>query len=225
MCLPALRELRRVLPEADLTLVARPWVLGIFPTSELRCRTIAYDTRGQQGGLRGRWRFASQLRQKKFSAAILFQNALDAAVLATLSGIPVRAGYARQGRRPFLTHPVDVPHRREIPPHESNYYLELLRRLGLIPQLPKVEQILLPQVESDRREARAHLEGLLRRPASEQAGRVLEVKKILDQWYGPGYQCFRLRADDKNVYVLRHDLNEDTWTLDSPHRGAGGPLV
>lgn len=61
--------------------------------------------------------------------------------------------------------------------------------------------------------------------ASEQAGRLLEVKKILDQWYGPGYQCFRLRADDKNVYVLRHDLNEDTWTLDSPHRGAGEPPV
>lgn len=61
--------------------------------------------------------------------------------------------------------------------------------------------------------------------ASEQAGRVLGVKKILDQWYGPGYQCFRLRADDKNVYVLRHDLNEDTWTLDSPHRGAGKPPV
>ncbi len=61
--------------------------------------------------------------------------------------------------------------------------------------------------------------------AAEQAGSVLEVKKILDQWYGPGYQCFRLRADDKNVYVLRHDLNEDTWTLDSPHRGAGGPPV
>ncbi len=61
--------------------------------------------------------------------------------------------------------------------------------------------------------------------ASEQAGSVLEVKKILDQWYGPGYQCFRLRADDKHVYVLRHDLNEDTWTLDSPHRGAGEPPV
>lgn len=56
---------------------------------------------------------------------------------------------------------------------------------------------------------------------SAQAVRALEVKKILDQWYGPGYQCFRLCAGDKNVYVLRHDLNEDRWTLDSPHRGAG----
>ena len=136
MCLPALRELRRVLPEAELVLVARPWVLGVFPTAELRCRTIAYDTRGYQGGLWGRWRFATLLRQENFSAAILFQNALDAALLATLSGIPIRAGYARQGRGPLLTHPVAVPHPGETPPHEANYYLELLRRLGLISHLP-----------------------------------------------------------------------------------------
>ena len=166
MCLPALRELRSALPDADLVLVGRPWVLDIFPTDELRCRTVAYDTRGRQGGIRGRWRFASELRMEKFSAAILFQNALDAAVLAALSGIPIRAGYARQGRRPLLTHPVDVPHRGETPSHEAYYYLELLRRLGVITSLPKVEQILLPHRESDRVGARAQLEEFLLQQAS-----------------------------------------------------------
>ena len=166
MCLPALRELRRVLPEAELVLVARPWVGGIFPTTELRCRMIAYDTRGPHGGLLGRWRLASELRRERFSAAILFQNALDAAVLAALADIPIRAGYARQGRRLLLTHPVMVPHNGEIPAHEAHYYLELLRRLGLIPQLPEVQQILLPSAESARAAARTRLEELLHQESS-----------------------------------------------------------
>ncbi|HET7841908.1 MAG TPA: hypothetical protein VFM21_09900 [Terriglobia bacterium] len=46
-----------------------------------------------------------------------------------------------------------------------------------------------------------------------------EVKEVLDQWYGPGYQCFKVLADDGNLYILRHDQPEDTWTLDSFRSG------
>lgn len=45
--------------------------------------------------------------------------------------------------------------------------------------------------------------------------RTYEVKEVLDQWYGPAYQCFKVLADDGNLYILRHDQPEDTWTLDS----------
>jgi hypothetical protein len=47
---------------------------------------------------------------------------------------------------------------------------------------------------------------------------TFQVEEILDQWYGPGYQCFKVRADDGNLYVLRHDESEDQWTLDSFRR-------
>ncbi len=50
------------------------------------------------------------------------------------------------------------------------------------------------------------------------AGRTYEVKEILDQWYGPGYCCFKVRADDNNLYILRHNEPEDLWTLDSFRR-------
>ncbi len=170
MCLPALRELRRVLPQAELVLVARPWVSEVFPLDELRCRLIAYNTRDQHKGIIGRWRMAAHLRQEGFSAAILFQNALDAAVLAALSGIPIRAGYARQGRGPLLTHPVAVPRSGEIPAHEAHYYLELLRRLGLISQFPEVRQILLPSTGPSRAAARERIEKLLGQETSLPAG-------------------------------------------------------
>ncbi len=50
-------------------------------------------------------------------------------------------------------------------------------------------------------------------------GRTYEVKEVLDQWYGMGYRCFKVRADDNNVYILRHQQEQDLWTLDSFRRG------
>jgi hypothetical protein len=34
-----------------------------------------------------------------------------------------------------------------------------------------------------------------------------------------GYGCFKVLADDNNIYILRHDEAEDIWTLDSFRRG------
>jgi hypothetical protein len=47
--------------------------------------------------------------------------------------------------------------------------------------------------------------------------RLLMVEEVLDQWYGPGDSFFKVRADDGNLYILRHNLSaaDDTWTLES----------
>ena len=49
-------------------------------------------------------------------------------------------------------------------------------------------------------------------------GRVFEVREVLDQWYGVGYHCFKVLADDGNFYILRHQEAEDNWVLDSFRR-------
>jgi hypothetical protein len=46
-------------------------------------------------------------------------------------------------------------------------------------------------------------------------GRSYEVLELDDQWYSPDARYFRVRADDGNLYVLRHDERQDTWTLDA----------
>ena len=48
--------------------------------------------------------------------------------------------------------------------------------------------------------------------------RTFEVVEILDQWYGIGYRCFKLLADDGNIYILRHNETGDEWVLDSFRR-------
>jgi hypothetical protein len=50
------------------------------------------------------------------------------------------------------------------------------------------------------------------------AERVYEVSEVLDRWHGPGYECFKVRADDRNLYVLRHKVGDDTWSLDAYRR-------
>lgn len=45
-----------------------------------------------------------------------------------------------------------------------------------------------------------------------------EVLEVLDQWYGVGYRCFKVLADDGNTYILRHNEKADEWVLDSFRR-------
>jgi len=47
---------------------------------------------------------------------------------------------------------------------------------------------------------------------------MYEVQEVLDQWYGVGYRCFKVRANDGNTYILRHQEDLDCWGLDSFRR-------
>ena len=53
----------------------------------------------------------------------------------------------------------------------------------------------------------------------EAESRTRTVQQVLDQWYGVGYRCFKVLADDGNIYILRHQEKEDLWTLDSFRQG------
>jgi heptosyltransferase II len=124
MSIPALRALRRVLPNAEITLVSRPNSKGLFSDADFIDNVQIYDRRNALSAL-------SQVRQWRkgnFDLAILFQNAFEAALIPFLSGIPVRLGYATEARQPMLTHPVAVPDWRSAR-HEVFYYLYLVTAL------------------------------------------------------------------------------------------------
>jgi hypothetical protein len=48
-------------------------------------------------------------------------------------------------------------------------------------------------------------------------GRSYTVEEVLDQWYGPESTFFKVRADDGNLYILRHQGygEADEWSLES----------
>jgi heptosyltransferase-2 len=147
MSLPAIRAIRQVFPHAHLAVVARPWVADLYARERSIDRIIPYTA---QKGLAAKRAFAAQLRGERFEAAILLQNAFDAALITWMAGIPQRIGYNRDGRRLLLTQAIPVPETGEIPRHERFYYLELLRRAGFIEGLSPNEAIRLDGIDEAR---------------------------------------------------------------------------
>ncbi|HYP13820.1 MAG TPA: hypothetical protein VEQ63_07840 [Bryobacteraceae bacterium] len=49
-------------------------------------------------------------------------------------------------------------------------------------------------------------------------GREYMVDEIVDKWYGPEDTFFKVRADDNNMYILRHSPAADVWSLESFRR-------
>ena len=130
MCEPAVRGLRSLFPEAELTMLAKPAIAELFIAHPgLHC-VLVYDDKGAHAGISGKWSLAGMLRRHRFDLAVLFQNAFEAAFLAWLAGIPRRYGYATDGRVLFLTEPVAVPN-GPVPVHQVEYYWNLLRPLGM----------------------------------------------------------------------------------------------
>jgi heptosyltransferase-2 len=135
LALPALRAVRAKFPDAEIAIVARPYVADIYRGQGIADELIPYEVKGEHRGWGGRERLTRVLSAKKFDCALLLQNAFDAAWLAWRAGIPERIGYARDGRSLLLTKAIPVPKVGEIPAHEKFYYLELLRRAGWIEAL------------------------------------------------------------------------------------------
>jgi heptosyltransferase-2 len=151
LALPALRAVRKRFSDAEIAIVARPYVADIYRDQQIYDRLVAYDPQGAHAGFSGRERLAGALRAEKFDVALLLQNAFDAAWLAWRASIPERIGYARDGRSFLLTKAVPVPRPGEIPAHEKYYYLELLRRAGWIDSLSDETFIAMCVSEEKRR--------------------------------------------------------------------------
>src|SRR5882762_8372857 len=159
LALPALRAVRKRFPDAEIAIVARPYVADIYRDQEICNQLIPYDPKGLHAGFFGRERLAAELRAQKFDCALLLQNAFDAAWLAWRANIPERIGYARDGRSLLLTKAVSVPKTGEIPAHEKYYYLELLHRIGWIDALSDDSFINLSVLSKERDRAKDILRG------------------------------------------------------------------
>jgi len=60
--------------------------------------------------------------------------------------------------------------------------------------------------KADERPVRFHL-----------SGHAFEVLEVQDRRYDPAATYFKVKADDGNLYILRHSL-EDGWTLQAFRR-------
>jgi len=152
MSLPAIRAVSSRFPKAEITVLARPWVADLYARETAVHHLIPYAVPPGWRGIGDKLRTVKTLRHERFDCAILLQNAFEAAAIAWLAGIPRRIGYDRDGRGALLTNPVSLPRPGEIPRHERFYYLEMLRRAGLIDALPETDAVHLEGADAARRE-------------------------------------------------------------------------
>jgi heptosyltransferase-2 len=157
MSLPAIRAIRQACPRAEIALVVRPSLADLYARESSVNRVIACPPAKKWSERRA---FAASLRKERLDAAFLLPNSFDAALTAWLARIPERIGYARDGRGWLLTRAIARPEPGDIPRHERFYYLELLRRAGLIEHFPEASAIRLEGIPAARTAGAARLREL-----------------------------------------------------------------
>lgn len=126
MSIGALRELRRLFPEAHIALHTRPWAEGIFRDARFLDELITFDDGDSE--FRSMFRQAKMLRSRGFDLAVILPNSYRSAAIVKLARIPRRFGYSREGRRFLMTDPIGVPEWKDSR-HEVFYYLEIVREV------------------------------------------------------------------------------------------------
>lgn len=150
MSLPALRALRGRFPDARIAVLAKPWVAALYEGEASIDRVIPLAGAPGPRDWAAKWKLARQLRVEHFDLAVLFPNSFESAAVVWLAGAKRIIGYARDGRSALLNDAIAVPAKGEIPPHERFYYLEMLRRAGLIESIPDVGEIRLDGIAEAR---------------------------------------------------------------------------
>ncbi|MFO8048956.1 MAG: lipopolysaccharide heptosyltransferase II [Desulfosudaceae bacterium] len=127
MTTPAVRVIRDCFPGARLSVLAKPLVAPVFENSPRVDEVLIYEDTGRHRGFSGKIRLARDMRRHRFEAALLLQNAFEAAFITAAARVPVRVGYDTDGRGLLLTHPVRN-YRRYKQGHHVDYFLSIVEQ-------------------------------------------------------------------------------------------------
>jgi lipopolysaccharide heptosyltransferase II len=223
MTLPAVHAIRNTFPGARISVLAKPWVAEIFNICPDIDEIIVFKSPGIHSGIAGKLRLATELKAKMFDAAILLQNAIEAAIITWLAGIPIRGGYNSDGRGLLLTHSVQRTEAiRKV--HQIQYYLEMVKSLGCRSGEEKV--YLHPGNEYDVLSEKIFTEHGIGRE-----GFIVGIAP--GATYGPAKRWFSERFaavgdrlfEDLSAQVILLGSNEDRKTTDLVKQHAHHPLI
>jgi heptosyltransferase II len=160
LSLPALRAIRTRYPDSEIVVLAKSWVSALYERERSINRVI--PLRGEPGprDWKAKAGLVRLLRQERFDLAVLFPNSFESAAVVRLAGAKRIVGYARDGRRFLLSDAIAMRKPGEIQEHQRFYYLELLRRAGIIHAIPEVPVIRLDGIEELRAKGEQRFEAL-----------------------------------------------------------------
>jgi len=142
---PLIREIKRQYPDCFLgywcnervcdILATNPCLDKVFGLSRGDLKKISRRSRLES--TRRLWGLFSDLKKAKFEAALDFSLDHRYSLIAKFAGIKKRIGFNYKNRGRFLTDKIDIE--GYCDKHTSEYYLDLLNFLGIIPKSSNLE--------------------------------------------------------------------------------------
>ncbi len=100
LAIPAMKAVRKHFSGAQITLLVRPWVAGLFSSASFVDDVWA---EAKPSGIADWTRLTRDIRARRFDLALLLPNSFESALMIFLGGVPRRVGYGTDGRRWMLT--------------------------------------------------------------------------------------------------------------------------
>jgi heptosyltransferase-2 len=133
LAIPAMKAIRAHFSDAEITLLVRPWVAGLFMAVPFIDKVWS---EARPSRLLDWTRITREIRRRRFDLAMLFPNSFESALMIFLGRVPRRVGYATDGRAWMLTDAV-LPGGES--PHQLHYYLDLVKALSVNTERPSIE--------------------------------------------------------------------------------------
>lgn len=126
MSIPALRQLRRIFPDARITLHTRSWADGLFRDAAFIDELVTFDK--HKWKVKDVYDNSQFLKEDGYDMVLLLPNSFESALTTFLTRIPRRIGYNKDLRGLLLTDPIAVPEWKNRR-HEVFYYLNLVSEI------------------------------------------------------------------------------------------------
>ena len=144
LAIPAMKAVREHFRDAHITLLVRPWVAGLFTSAPFIDRVWSEP---RPSSIADWSRITRAIRDRNFDLAVLFPNSFESALMMFAGRVPMRFGYATDGRSMLLTKAIA----RSESGHQVHYYLDLVKNLFKPDKDPSIEIEATAQERSDAR--------------------------------------------------------------------------
>ncbi|HEY2383864.1 MAG TPA: lipopolysaccharide heptosyltransferase II [Terriglobia bacterium] len=133
LAIPAMKAVRENFAEAEITLMVRPWVAGLFTSAPFIDRVWSEP---KPSSLTDWRRVTREIRAGEFDLALLLPNSFESALMMFAGGVRQRVGYATDARRWMLT--TSMKPVAEVR-HQTHYYLDLVKTVTPGAVQPSIE--------------------------------------------------------------------------------------
>jgi heptosyltransferase-2 len=151
LAIPAMKAIRNCFSDAEITLLVRPWVAGLFTSAPFIDQVWSEPKPARFAD----WtRMAKAIRSRDFDLGLLLPNSFESALMMFLSRVPNRIGYATDGRGWMLTNSIAPAGDGR---HQVDYYLDLVKTISSSTTRPSIE---IEATSAERATARTLIENL-----------------------------------------------------------------